>query len=453
MNAEADQRDTDEAGVSEQALRWRPSELAVRLAVTAATALAVAVLARLPELLAFAAPLLGALTIGALHQRSSTITVRADPDSARCFEDETVSMRLTATAPDGCEHIEARITSGNGVEVVEEELASTGTETSARWELRTPAWGRFAPAVLITARAAGGLLVADLKVYPMRVRVYPRPAPQSAPVRSADLPDRIGTHIARRRGEGVEFAGIRPYVAGDQLRMVNWAASARRGRLHVTERLAERSADVVAVIDTYTGVDAGAAGEESAGQSSSGPAREAMDLAAHGAAQVVQAALRRGDRAGVVALGGQARWLTPDVGRRQFYRVVDAVLDAYPTPADADRRSVSHTDLVPRGLLPTGAILVAFSPLVDGRIALALNDVRLRGYAVLVVDVLRDIPYGGPDRLDPLVTRLWRLGRGSMYRNFAVLGIPVVPWSRDTALDEVLAPLARKPLVVRRPAL
>jgi hypothetical protein len=40
----------------------------------------------------------------------------------------------------------------------------------------------------------------------------------------------------------------------------------------------------------------------------------AIDLAVRGAAEIVQAALRRGDRAGVLALGGRTRWLGPDIG-------------------------------------------------------------------------------------------------------------------------------------------
>ncbi len=48
-----------------------------------------------------------------------------------------------------------------------------------------------------------------------------------------------------------------------------------------------------------------------------------------GAAQVVQTALRNGDRAGIVALGGnRPRWLGADIGQRQFYRVLDTVLGA-----------------------------------------------------------------------------------------------------------------------------
>ncbi|MGH3517825.1 MAG: DUF58 domain-containing protein [Haloechinothrix sp.] len=429
--------------VVEVPLRWRPSRLARRLTLLAVAALAVAVLAHRPELVAFAAPLLGALATGAVRRPPERCDVEFEPGTAGCFEGETVLVTVRAMACAGCDELELRLAIPQNVELVDHKTRYLRHGVSAEWTLRTPRWGRFRPTAQIIARASAGLLVAMADVATSQVRTYPRPAPEATPLRSTDLPDRIGAHIARRRGEGVEFAGIRPYIPGDHLRTVNWSASARRGRLHVTERLTERAADVVTLIDTY-------AVHTGLGPAPVPAAAEALDLAVHGAAQTVQGALRRGDRAGVVALGGQLRWLSPNIGRTQFYRVVDAVLDACPVPGDPVLDHPGHTDLVPSGVLSAGAIVVAFTPLLDGRIVLSLNDIRLRGYAVIVIDVLRDIPRVAARPIDPLVARMWRLERASMHRNFATLGIPVLPWRADAALDEVLGPVGRRPLAARR---
>ena len=121
------------------------------------------------------------------------------------------------------------------------------------------------------------------------VFVFPMAPPQSTPIPRTELLDRLGTHLTRHIGPGVEYADVRRYVPGDQLRTVNWPVSARRGSLHVTERLTDRAADVVVLVDTYP--------------QPPGPATEATDRTVRGAVQVVQSALRSGDRAGVVALG------------------------------------------------------------------------------------------------------------------------------------------------------
>ncbi len=147
------------------------------------------------------------------------------------------------------------------------------------------------------------------------VFVFPLAPPQSTAIPRTELLDRLGTHLTRHIGPGVEYADVRRYVPGDQLRTVNWPVSARRGSLHVTERLTDRAADVVVLIDGYP--------------QPPGPATEATDRIVRGAVQVVQSALRSGDRAGIVALGDRhPRWLGADIGRRQFYRILDAVLTA-----------------------------------------------------------------------------------------------------------------------------
>lgn len=431
--------------MTEHVVHLRPSRLTARIALAAAAALAAAIATRRPDLIAFAAPLLGVLATGAARRRATTVSVHVDPADPRCFEGDEIQVDAECIAP-GCDAVELRVVTGNGVEVLAEATDPLASGTTVRWVLRAPDWGRFAPSVRVHVRASAGLLAATETVHPLHVRVFPRPLPTTDSLSSADLPDRIGAHLTRRPGEGVEFAGIRPYVPGDQLRTVNWPVSARKGRLHVTERLTERSADVLVMIDTY------ALYAEPGATAHTEHSRAAMSLAVHGAAQIVQAALRRGDRSGVIALGGRLRWVGADIGRRQFYRIVDAVLDSYPVPGDTERSATGHTDFVPRGLLLAGSIVVAFTPLLDGRIALALNDVRLRGYPVVVVDVLRDIPRVGRAEIDPLVARMWRLERGRMHRNFALLGIPVVAWREGTSLDEVLTPLARRPLSARRPA-
>ena len=226
------------------------------------------------------------------------------------------------------------------------------------------------------------------------------------------------------------FRSIRAYVPGDQLRTVNWPVSARRGSLQVTERLSERAADVVVLIDTH--------------DQPAGPATEAGERTVRGAVQVVQSALRSGDRAGVVALGGQPRWLGPDIGRRQFYRVLDAALGA------GESFETTTGTLAPRPAVPVGAVVVAFSTLLDTDFALALIDLRRRGHVVVAVDVLDGVPFDGS--IDPLVGRMWSMQRAFMYRDMATVGVDVVSWRGDAALEQAmhLVPDRRRRTVRRR---
>ena len=265
------------------------------------------------------------------------------------------------------------------------------------------------------AVCAGGLLTGTAAVEVADIFVFPVAPPQSTTIPRTELPDRLGTHLTRHIGPGVEYADVRAYLPGDQLRTVNWPVSARRGSLHVTERLTDRAADVVVLIDTST--------------QTAGPATEATERAVRGAVQVVQTALRNGDRAGIVALGGRRpRWLGADIGRRQFYRVLDAVLGA------GGEFEVTTGTLAPRAAVPPGAIIVAFSTLLDTEFALALIDLRKRGHTVVAVDVLHGAPF--ETEQDPIITRMWSLQRSAMYRDMGVIGVDVVSWPEDVTLDQ-----------------
>jgi uncharacterized protein (DUF58 family) len=281
-------------------------------------------------------------------------------------------------------------------------------------------WGRYPIRVRVDVVARGGLLTGTGTVDAAHVVVFPLTPPQPTAIPQTELLDRLGTHLTRYIGPGVEYADIRPYVPGDQLRAVNWPVSARRGRLHVTQRLTDRAADVVVLIDTY--------------QQPRGPATEATERIVRGAAQVVQTALRNGDRAGIVALGGnRPRWLGADIGQRQFYRILDTVLDA------GDRFESTTGTLAPRAAIPAGAIVIAFSTLLDTEFALALIDLRKRGHVVVAVDVLAGSPF--EDEQDPLVIRIWGLQRSAMYRDMATVGVDVVAWRGDDPLEQSMRAL------------
>jgi uncharacterized protein (DUF58 family) len=162
-----------------------------------------------------------------------------------------------------------------------------------------------------------------------------------------------------------------------------------------------------------------------------GPATEATDRTVRGAVQVVQSALRSGDRAGIATLGSRRlRWLGADIGRRQFYRVLDTALGA-----GVGFETTSGT-LAPRAAIPPGAIVVAFSTLLDTDFALALIDLSKRGHVVVAVDVLQGTPFQAEQ--DPLVARMWSLQRSFMYRDMGTIGVDVVPWQGDCTLDQAM---------------
>ncbi|GAB11203.1 hypothetical protein GOARA_064_02050 [Gordonia araii NBRC 100433] len=388
---------------------WRPSPLTMSLATCAAVAVALAVLAGRWQLFAFAAPMVGILAATARpRDDAAAVWVRADPSVARCFEAETIDALLYPE----CDAPQSILTI-TGVDVdpgVEVEL-DPGAAGTATIRATAERWGRYRVGTHVQAITRSGFFAASVVVPAVDLWVFPVADPPATPLPDAELPDRIGTHLTRHHGLGVEYADIRPYVPGDQLRAVNWRVSARRGQLHVTDRFTDRSADLVVVLDTHP--------------QPRGPATAASDRVARGATQVVDSALQAADRVGVVTLGRQVRWLRPDIGRRQFYRVLDTILDA----DDAQR---DEGTLVPRMAMPPNAIVIAFSTLLDTDFALALVDLRTRGHRVVAVDVLPGSPFA--DDTDATIARWWRLERSGMYRDLTAVGVDLVAWHPDVGL-------------------
>jgi uncharacterized protein (DUF58 family) len=413
---------------AEAELRWRASPLTRAIATCAGAALAAALIGSRWQLIAFAAPLLGVLWSIGWQRPIPRVHVHAQPASQRCFETERTQLTAWVTAESDDVGAEFSVSAPVGMDLEVVDQSARNRQTVAVTAQR---WGRYPIQACVEVIARGGLLAGAATVDAAEVFVFPMAPPQSTPTPRTELLDRLGTHLTRHIGPGVEYADVRPYVPGDQLRTVNWPVSARRRRLHVTQRLTDRAADVVVLIDRYP--------------QPAGPATQAIDKTVRGAVQVVQSALRNGDRAGIVALGGrQPRWFGADIGRRQFYRVLDTVLGA------GSGFETTTGTLAPRAAVPPGAIVVAFSTLLDTEFALALIDLCKRGHVVVAVDVLEGSPFDHEP--DPLIARMWGLQRSFMYRDMATIGVDVVPWRGDMTLDQSmhLVPDHRRPARRRR---
>jgi uncharacterized protein (DUF58 family) len=424
----AHEQRSDVIEIREVHLHWHASTLTRAIATCAGVALGAALIGSCWQLVAFAAPLLGVLCSINWQRPLPKVNVHAEPGSQRCFEAERTQLNVWATTDAQGVAVELTVSAVDGMRLDVLDRTSGRRQTVATTAER---WGRYPIRARVEVVAHGGLLIGTRTVDAADVTVFPLAPPQSTALPQTELLDRLGTHLTRHIGRGVEYADIRSYVPGDQLRTVNWPVSARRGSLHVTERLTDRSADVVVLIDAYP--------------QPAGPATDATERTVRGAAQVVQTALRNGDRAGIVALGGrQPRWLGADIGQRQFFRVLDTVLAAGGGPNPVFETTTGT--LAPRAAVPAGAIVVAFSTLLDTEFALALINLRKRGHVVVAVDVLQGSPFR--DRQDPLVGRMWALQRSAMYRDMGTIGVDVVAWRPDRTLDQSMraVPDRRRPI-------
>jgi uncharacterized protein (DUF58 family) len=355
--------------------------------------------------------------------------VRAAPSSRRAFEGERVAVDATAQGAGGCS-VRWRLHPGREIAPVG---AAAADGPRARFVVTPERWGRRQIGTLdVTLRDRWRLAEGHATVTLPRIECYPAPAQQRTRVVLRRLPNRLGEHPARVSGEGIEFFGVREYVPGDRQRSINWPASTRRGRLQVNTFAAERSQDVVLLVDATSDV-----GE---------PGSSALDLALRGAAAAARAYTAARDRVGVITYQwGGASWLMPGLGRRQVYRIINSML-----ASEAGWTRGATFARLPRAALPPGALVVVFSPLLDQRFVEALRDMRERGFTILVVDVLNATPPARRRADDRMARRIWRMEQEAIRFSLRELGVPVVHWDGEESLDLPLAGYTRRPLAARR---
>jgi uncharacterized protein (DUF58 family) len=107
---------------------------------------------------------------------------------------------------------------------------------------------------LVTIRLHGPLgLAARQRSFPVRgtVRVlHPFHSRRHLPSKLSRLRQIDGRSAVRRRGQGTEFDSLRDYVDGDDVRSIDWRATARRGSVVVRTWQPEQHRRIVIVIDT-----------------------------------------------------------------------------------------------------------------------------------------------------------------------------------------------------------
>ncbi|MGW4637823.1 DUF58 domain-containing protein [Sphaerisporangium sp. NPDC004334] len=118
----------------------------------------------------------------------------------------------------------------------------------------TPARRGDREAVTVTVRSLGPLGVAARQgshKVPWSVRVLPPfLSRKHLPAKLSKLRALEGQHPALVRGQGTEFDSLREYVVGDDVRSIDWRATARRSDVVVRTWRPERDRRVLIVLDT-----------------------------------------------------------------------------------------------------------------------------------------------------------------------------------------------------------
>jgi uncharacterized protein (DUF58 family) len=124
----------------------------------------------------------------------------------------------------------------------------------------------------------------------------------------------VGVKKVRRVGQTLEFDQIRDYVMGDDLRLVNWAGTARSGELMVNQYQDERTQYVYSIIDKGRAMRMPFEG------------MTLLDYAINASLVISGVALNRGDRAGLVTFSNKAPTIVAAERKRtQMNRIMEVL--------------------------------------------------------------------------------------------------------------------------------
>ena len=94
---------------------------------------------------------------------------------------------------------------------------------------------------------------------------------------------------------------------------------------------------------------------------------------------------------------------------------------------------------------PKDAVVLAVSPLADGRFVKLMTELRARGQSLHVIQPVTYWPAHAkvhkPDRKMCLAWRIFSLRMQADRRRLSATGIPVIPWEEDQPIESVLLAL------------
>ena len=184
----------------------------------------------------------------------------------------------------------------------------------------------------------------------------PAPAPKEVlrQVRRIELRTRglvntrfSGEYHSVFKGQGIEFAEVREYQPGDDVRSIDWNVTARLGHPFVKRYVEERELTVLLLVDL------------SGSQRWGTRERLKSELVAEVAAALAMSAMRNNDRVGLLLVTDEVEWFVPPrKGRRHVLRLVRDLLAFEPRRRGTDL--AAGADYASR-LLGSRAVVFVFS--------------------------------------------------------------------------------------------
>ena len=174
---------------------------------------------------------------------------------------------------------------------------------------------------------------------------------------------------SRRMGIGTEFFEISPYVPGDDLRRVNWKASARAGELVTNEFEGEQVVDILVVLDCSEDIMSDLFDYD------------ALEFQVEFAASLCSQLIMQGNRVGLSIYGAVRTWVDLAFGKRQLLKLLDSLAVVKPGAATLPIKYVVESVIA--SILPARSVVLLISPMIDDAVPEMITNITLKGYTTI----------------------------------------------------------------------
>jgi uncharacterized protein (DUF58 family) len=190
-----------------------------------------------------------------------------------------------------------------------------------------------------------------------------------------------GAYSSTFKGRGMEFAEVREYVPGDEIRTIDWNVTARQGHPFVKKFIEERELTVLLV------VDASSSGEFGSQKEMKGEVMATLS------ALLAFSAIKNNDRVGLLIFTSKVeKFIPPQKGKKHVLRVIRELLYHKPEEKGTDLAvALEHVNR----LLKRRAVVFLVSDFATGDFQRPLRLLQQRhdAVAITVVDPReRDLP-------------------------------------------------------------
>ena len=190
----------------------------------------------------------------------------------------------------------------------------------------------------------------------------------------------LGIRKVRLRGGAWEFESLREYAHGDDIRMIDWKATARRRKLIVRNQEAERNQTVLILVDSGRLMNAEVEGAAK------------LDYAINTALLLAHVALRRGDKVGLASFSHKVHaWVMPRAHLAQNRLISESLFDLHGDFSESDHGQCLR---LVKSRYPKRSLLVMLTDFVDAATAAdMIANVQSAGRRHLVLFVALKDPF------------------------------------------------------------